>query len=564
MKKIFLSIFVLLSSLTSCNDLLKEDPQFTINGKTLFQRESDAQLALNGCYGYLTTWDAYGQAFWEVQEGSSGLYWSQTNNQFSDELVSMNIPSSNLLVSMSWKGFYITIANCNLFLSNLQDSPLSEEYKLYAGSQAKFIRALCYYNLVFTYGDVPLRLEPSSPANLNMARTPKNEVISQIEKDWKDALMGLKNTEDNSSLPTIHTVNAYMAKLYWMMGSQENTSSSKYWAMAKEYGDKVIDVFQLENNVATIFNRDTKDSKESIFKLNTSVVSVKDDQGNRTNWLFSPQNSTTGISWGRYRISKAFHDDFRGTYPTDPRLDVTMMSSWKDKSNLNKYAYPFYIVKSGREEILYSVVDYENTSLNPRNPDPAVLDEKVRNVFMNSGGDHQGWAYLAKTYDAKAEAQRSYKHFYLYRYADLLLLMADVENELGNKAKSLEYINKVLSRARNSVTPAAKHPQDISNSITQEELRVQIFNERQFELMGECFTFMDVRRRGEDFFKEHILKRYNSHLITQGHAPVQANANFWDRLLPENNSKKNLLMPIPQDELNANSQISSADQNFGY
>lgn len=564
MKKIFLSIFVLLMSLTSCNDLLQEDPQFTINGKTLFQKESDAQLALNGCYGYLTAWDAYGQAFWEVQEGASGLYWAQTNNQMQDELASMKVPSNNALTTMSWRGFYIAIANCNLFLANLEDSPLSEDYKLYAGSQAKFIRALCYYNLVFTYGDVPLRLEPSSPANSNMARTPKSEVIAQIEKDWTEALNGLKNSEDNSSMPTVNTVNAYLAKLYWMIASGENTSSSSYWAKAKEYGDKVIDAYQLENNVGTIFNRETKDSKESIFKLNTAVISVKDDQGNRTNWLFSPQNSTTGISWGRYRISKAFHDDFRGTYPTDPRLEVTMMSAWKDKNNQNKYAYPYYVVKSGREEILCTLIDYENASLNPKNPDPAILEEKARNIFMNSGGDHQGWAYLAKTYDAKAEAQRSYKHFYLYRYADLLLLMADVENELGNKAKSLEYLNKVLSRARNSVTPAAKHPQDVPASISQDELRMQIFRERQFELVGECFTFMDVRRRGEDFFKEYIMKRYNDHLITQGHSPAQANANFWDRLLPVNNARKNLLMPIPQDEMNANSQISAADQNFGY
>lgn len=564
MKKIFIFVFTLLMAMTSCNDLLQEDPQYTINGKTLFKRESDAQLALNGCYGYMIGWDAYGQAFWEVQEGASGLYWAQTNNQMQDELSSFRVPANNALVTMSWRGFYIVIANCNLFLDNLADSPLSEEFKSYAGAQAKFLRALCYYNLAYTFGDVPLRLEPSSPANINMPRISKAQILAQVETDWKDALSGLKDTEANSSLPTVHTVNAYLAKLYWMMASEENKPESSYWALAKVYGDKVINMYQLEPKAGTIFNASTKDSKESIFKLNTSIISVKDDQGNRTNWLFSPQNSTTGISWGRYRIAKAFHDDFRGTYPTDPRLDVTIMTTWKNKSNVSQYAYPYYVVKSGREETLHCIIDYTDPAVNPTNPDTTQMDEKARKAFMRSGGDHQGWPYLAKTFDAQAEAQRSHKNIFLYRYADLLLLMADVENELGNKSKALEYLNSVLARARNSAPPTSVYPKDVPATISQEDLRIMIFRERQFELVGECLTFMDVRRRGEDFFKKHIMERYNNHLITKGHSPAQANANFWDRMLPLSQSRKNLLMPIPQDELNANSDISSSDQNFGY
>lgn len=562
MKKLFIPLFALMVTATSCNSLLQEDPKYTINGQTLFESESDAQLALNGCYGYLTVYDTYGQAFWEVQEGASGLFWAKTDASIQDELASLKVLPNNSLTTMSWRGFYVAIANCNLFLSNLYASNLSDEFKAYTAAQAKFIRGLCYYNLVYTFGGVPLRLEPSTAENSNMPRSSKEEVLIQIESDWKDALEnGLKAKEADSSLPSQLVANAYLAKLYWMMASEENSSSSPYWAKAKEYGDKVIGNYALEGNVATLFATGTTESVESIFKLNTSLYSIRDDQGNRTNWVFSPANSTNGISYGRVRISKAFHDDFRGTYPTDPRLDVTMLSRYKDAAGNDKYAYPFFLLNGNLE----SMIDYSDASINPTNPDPINISEPARKRFIDvGGGDHDGWPYLAKTFDPNAEAQRSNKQFFLYRYADLLLLMADVENELGNNSQSVSYLNQVLSRARNSVTPAAIHPQDVVANLSQEEMRLQIYRERLFELSGECFTFIETRRRGEEFFKTHIMEHYNSHLVTQSHTPVEVNNKFWDRLLPVASSKKVMLMPISQDELNANSAISSSDQNYGY
>ncbi|MGL5016290.1 MAG: RagB/SusD family nutrient uptake outer membrane protein [Bacteroidales bacterium] len=564
MRKIYISLLFSMVLSTSCSDMLVEDPNYIVYGKNLFQRESDAQLALNGCYGYLTGWDAYGQAYWEVQEGASGLFWGQTNNSIQDELASMSVMTNNQLPLMSWRGFYTIISNCNLFLYNLEESPLSDEYKQYAGAQAKFIRALSYYNLVFTYGDVPLKTDPSTSENIYVGRTPKMEVLAQVAQDWKDAVEGLKDSETDSSVPTKSSANAFLAKLYWMMGSAENTPSSEYWAMAKEYGDQAIGAFQLESKPGAIFEQGVQDSRESIFKLNMSQISVKDDQGNRTSWIFSPQNSTEGISWGRYRISKAFYDFFRGTHPTDPRVSNYFMSTWVDKNNKTQYSYPYFIVKSGREEVLDSIIAYSDPTLDCTNPDTLLMTQTAKTRFMTSGGDHQGWSYLRKTYDSKAQAQRSNKHLFLYRYSDLLLLMADVENELGNQAQSLEYLNQVLSRARNAATPAAAHPANVEASASQDELRRIIFRERQFELVGECFSTMDVRRRGEEFFNEFIIERHNNHTITKTHSPAIANANFWDRLFPVDQVKRNMLMPIPQEEINTNSAISSSDQNYGY
>ncbi len=568
--------FLLLCLCISCNDLLEEHPKYMISGNNLFENESDATLALNGCYGYLTSWDVYGQAGTEVQEGASGLFWAQTNKSIQDEFASMNILTNNQLTKMYWSGLYKAIANCNIFLSSLDASTsLSETAHRNFRGQVKFLRGLCYYNLAFTFGDVPLRLDPPATDNVNMKKTPKRQVLEQVERDWLDVIDDLSYQEisddpskRDSGTPSVYTAYAYLAKLYWMLASEDNTPSSPYWLKAKEQGLKVIGKYELETKFSTIFNADTRESKESIFRLNMSISSVKDDQGNRNSWIFSPQNSTSGISWGRYRIAKAFYDEFRGTYPNDPRVDASIIALWTNNAGTAQAAYPYYIVKgSGRNAVdtLKCIIDYNDPANNPINPDTMKMTDQSKNRFLRSGGDHQGWPYLAKTFDKNATTQRSNKNVFVYRYADLLLIMADVENELGNTAYAIDnYVNPVLTRARNSATPVAADPQNWPTTLTQSEARVKIFKERQFELFGEGFTYMDVRRRGADFFQKYIMERNNNHTMTKAHAPSNPGANFFDRLLPLESVSKNLRQPIPVEEMNNNTALTIADQNPGY
>lgn len=568
--------FLLLCLFASCNDLLEEQPEYMISGNNLFENESDATLALNGCYGYLTSWDVYGQAASEVQEGASGLFWAQTNSSAQDEFASMNIQANNLLTKMYWSGLYKTIANCNIFLSGLEaSSALTETAHRNFRAQAKFIRGLCYFNLAFTFGDVPLRIVAPSTDNVNIPKTSKQLVLAQVEQDWLDVIADLGDEEvsDNpsqrdSGTPSVYTAYAYLAKLYWMMASEDNTPSSPYWLKAQEQGLKVIGKYKLESNFATIFDASTRESNESIFRLNMSTSSVKDDQGNRNNWIFSPQNSTSGISWGRFRIAKAFYDEFRGTYPDDPRVDASIITQWINNAGTAQVTYPYYIVKgSGRDGVdtLKCIIDYNDPAYNPTNPDTLMMTEQSKNRFLRSGADHQAWPYLRKTFDKNAATQRSNKNVFVYRYADLLLIMADVENELGNTGFAItEYVNPVLKRARTSVTPAATHPQDWPTTLTRDEVRVKIFKERQFELFGEGFSYIEVRRRGADFFREYVMERNNNHTMTRAHSPSNASANFYDRLFPLESANKNLRQPIPVEEMNNNTALTIGDQNPGY
>ena len=164
-------------------------------------------------------------------------------------------------------------------------------------AQAKFLRAVCYYNLLSFYGSVPLRLTPPSKETIEMPRASRQEIIEQITKDWNEASENLsgQSTEGNGipTAPSKHAAFAYLAKLNWLLGSHawayeqgdewatsvlkidwpEMESSQSYFAEAKKYGDMVLaeSNFDLEPNINTLFGgKRVTFSKEFVFTINTT------------------------------------------------------------------------------------------------------------------------------------------------------------------------------------------------------------------------------------------------------------------------------------------------------
>jgi hypothetical protein len=121
--------------------------------------------------------------------------------------------------------------------------------------------------------------------------------------------------------------------------------------------------------------------------------------------------------------------------------------------------------------------------------------------------------------------------FPVIRYADVLLMMAEVENELGNTASAIPYLNQIRVRAGLPGTLAT----------SQSDVRNAIDLERRFELIGEGHRWFDLLRTGKAISVMNQWFAANSTPITI--------------------TQNNLLMPIPQTEINTDPTLS---QNPGY
>ena len=94
--------------MTSCLD---EDPLYSQNNNIVFSNETNAELALLGCYSYMSTTSAYGQHWQEIPISGSGFGWSQRSG--SDGIVSLQSLSSDGLISTTWNAMYKVISEVN-------------------------------------------------------------------------------------------------------------------------------------------------------------------------------------------------------------------------------------------------------------------------------------------------------------------------------------------------------------------------------------------------------------------------------------------------------------------
>lgn len=608
--KYYVLSLLLAGGLSACNSLLDEEPLYSQNSSNVFASAGNAELALLGCYAYMSAPNGYGQMWQEVPIIASGFAFTQRNGGEGDNLVSLNIPISNPLVSYAWQGMYKVIAEVNAFLESLAGSALSEEVKTQYGGEAKFLRAVAYYNLVTTFGNVPLKTAASSSEGIAVPRSPREEVFAQVIADLQDATALSENSEDGRA--NARAAKAYLGKVYHKMARLGIETQSNLQLAKATFDDVYAHAgYELEPDFANLFADHVRGSKESIFQLNyTTESTICFNRGcNR----FAPTASTTGISWGTYRASKAAYDLMQGTYPDDPRIAHTFQTTWRIRGGNNQanpramigdalsandssYLYPYivynipddFVLKGGdTTKVLKTYITHLPYAAlsNAKNPSISEIERYQETHGENAAnkavalsiaesfakeGIQSSWPAFMKLYDQQQVGTRSHKNLMVYRYAELLLLMADVYNELGETPRAIALANEVLQRARNSSAVPATEPQDWPETLGKEEVEERLYFERLFEFFGEPNMFEMVRLCGTPYMKK-AWQYHNDHEITRASAAryaatsnVSLDRLYNDGNLTEEFLHKNLLLPIPQSEINANSSITNADNNYGY
>lgn len=635
MKNIRFNIMIALATVacifTSCNSLLDEDPKYSTNSSVVFSSTDNAELALLGCYSYMTANSAYGQIWQEVPIAGSGFAWASRSGNELDNLTSLAVQPSNGEVSSAWRGMYKVISEVNSFVTSLDASSLPDSIKTQKIGEAKFLRGIAYFNLVSLFGDVPLVISASSSDAIEVPRTAAETVLEQVIKDFTDAAASLSATSTVGRANS-WAAKAYLGKTYHKLACLQTIngeSATDSWTKAKEQFDAVYASakYSLQSDYNYLFqgkyqktgaaaDEFVKDSPESIFQLNFGGVAGVDTY-NRGSNRFAPPTSTSGISWGTVAATKAGYDLMEGTYPGDPRIAATYLTRYRVRTGNNQTnpkaqvgdvltandsisCYPFvsYVVAPKGGDSIFVIKNKIATKIlqqfvvklpyaafsDPTNPSISVISNYaathgdtyanraiancVTGTFAKAGVATTPWPWFNKMYDQMATAQAAHKNLMIYRYAEMLLMMADCYNELGNSAKAIELANMVLKRARTSGGAKSAQPADWSSSLSQEQVRWNIYREGIIEFLGEPNMYEKSRIRGVEYLKK-ALEYNNNHEITRASAALFAattNANldrlFNDGTLSDDFLKKNLLLPIPQSEIDSNPAITT--QNYGY
>ncbi|MCL4482371.1 MAG: RagB/SusD family nutrient uptake outer membrane protein [Bacteroidetes bacterium] len=518
MKKIiyFLSIFFLII-FYSCESLIDEKVYTNLSSTNLFTSESGCEAALTGVYAsFFDSW-YYGNVYPELICNLTGLY---TEKVKTVDYNTFAINSATPYISQVWQRSWQIIGRANDVLYNVSRANINIDTKNRILGEAYFIRAKTYFDNVRLWGALPLRLEPASQENINVPRSPSDTIYAHIIADL-DSAKRLLPEPGNNILGRPHRYAAYALaeKVYLTLAG--NNPSSPYWQKSLDEGLVVYNsnAYRLVRPYKDLWDVNKQNSTESIFEIQGSALLTAGGSLTKT---FLPLGSTLtplANTWGRAQVNKEVYNQHVTQYKGDPRIDATFLdSSYVNNKTLKKInIYP--VQKTGVNSYVY-IMKYV---------DPAYV-----------GSSNCNFIYL--------------------RYADVLLMLAEAENEINGPAGAYRYVNQVLARARdkngNGNTDAGEVVPADWSGMTKDQFRDRIMAERGYELIGELHEYFDVRRRGKDYFKK-ILEAHNTY------GPNLANKEY---IAPTDDvtMERIMLLPIPQSEIGTNTAITIENQNPGY
>ncbi|MDT7828365.1 RagB/SusD family nutrient uptake outer membrane protein [Pricia sp. S334] len=497
----FIATSGIIFSVGCSKDLLHKEPADQSSVETFWTSEDKATAALTGCYETLVG-PYMGEGSWllkleditpnsfEIDDGSGASSIARGDNN-------PTLP----LINSRYRTAYEGVGRTNTFLANIDQVPMDNELKIRYKAEAKFLRALYYHNLIEYYGGVPLILE--SPDNNTQGELPRNtkaEVLEVINADLDDAVVDLpvfySNTDSGRATKGAALALRARSALY-----------NEKWAEALAAAQAVVDLneYSLFPDYRGLFLLENERNNEVIFDVEFQFPEIT----NRYNELFQ-------------------------------------------QGNVFKDLVDAYLVADGQTIFDSNLYDPENPFANrdPRLSQTLITIGSMLNGELVTGdelfADLTGYAFKKYTYllddvvSSTPKPGQSEINPILFRYAEILLTIAEAENELnGPTTRAYDAINQV--RSRESVDMP-----DVSPGLDKEEFRKVVRLERRIEFAGEGLYYQDIIRwrTAEDVMNQDGLDQDGN---------VIENRNF--------NPAKDYLWPIPDRDILLNPNL---EQNPGY
>jgi len=449
MKKNIYLISFLIFSLFSCTDLT-EISESSLTTQQFYKTETDAIAAVNAIYNGIsssgqTPYNGLQQVGMEMatDDYEAGPRARNTNVR---ALSILAHDATNDRMQELWRQSYDLINRSNIAIDRIaliDKANISDKIRNRTINEAKFLRAVNYFNLVRWFGDVPIVLHETTSLtgeNLYVKQAPQDSVYYQIIHDLKDA-ENLPAPSEYASTDigraTAGSAKSLLAKVYL---------THKDWQKAADKSKEVIDSnwYGLFNDFADVFNVATKNGKEHIFsaqfKGNFNFV------GNSLASRSAP-NEVPGIN-GDY--GDALHTAgglYKSYSSTDKRKAVTFVSQMISPTDGKLYKF-----------------------------DPHFNKYYDLSVVGNQG--------------------QSSKNLPIIRYAEVLLIYAEALNEVNSVPTDAAYaaIDQVRFRAG---IPKLK---DIAPTLGTDQFRDSVFQERRKEFVYEYQRWYDLVRRGADYY----------------------------------------------------------------
>ncbi|HVW60637.1 MAG TPA: RagB/SusD family nutrient uptake outer membrane protein [Puia sp.] len=271
---------ILLPGLLSCHKFLDQQPVDYVSDQVTIVDAASAQTAVRGIYRKLSSDNYYGSLFQSFGYLSGdNVQWTGSQSII-QQFIAHDLKSDNGNLESVWTGIYSTINLANHVIAKVpavKDASLSQALSNQLTGEAYFIRALSYFDLVRTWGGVPIVLTPTltSKDKDTVRRSSAAQVYAQVLSDLNTAegLLSAPSTQ-NPVRANKETVQALKARYYLYQGQ---------WTEAENYASLVIgDVknYSLLKPYSSFFSPASAiATKESVFELSYSATYTNAHRG---------------------------------------------------------------------------------------------------------------------------------------------------------------------------------------------------------------------------------------------------------------------------------------------
>lgn len=528
-RKAAFALASLVLGLASCEKALEEKPLSFLSPENFYQSEGDARIAITGVYNALYTYDLYLQPMWNLtvldDDHVSGVDWFLGTTGAGN-------PQGYWGVNGPWVGCYSIIARTNTVLENVtaMTATIDADVRKRILGEAYFLRGWAYFQLVQLYGGVPIRLKSlSADPNASVPRAPVKDVYAQVVADLKKAEemlfpFGHPKAGDPGHA-TKGLASSLLAKAYLTMASGslasgnvivrggtdngnythaktvvaglEGLDSKAYFQLARDKAKEVIDSreYSLFPNWKDIWSKAGRNKQENMWQLQSMAGTPF---VNNLSIYFSAYSTFgRGAVWFTNNHFQDYED-------TDKRaLDGVSHNYYTNTGT--PYYYPSW---------------------------QAAQYRVVGGVTFNNNGTTDNRAYTIKFADVNDPTVANSDAFYpLMRYAEVPLIFAEAANEAagGPTAEAYAQLNAIRTRAQASPAPTG---------MSLEQFRSYVLAERAREFVLEGVRRFDLCRWG---IYLQVMNR------------ISAGQNNISKV----RAARNLLLPIPQAELNSNTSITA-------
>lgn len=569
MKKILYSVALAaccMGTMTSCSDFLDASNKSNVTAKQSFATKEGLNNLVNNAYQHLQNVYA-APLFTSCFSAGTDMY-ADARNKMNEALNTYEtLTPENTDIKNLYTYLYSGIRAANSVSYYAQTAQVDEKTKGQLVGEARVLAAYEYYLLVNNFGGVPIMKDFLTTADTGYPKSSAADVYAYIISELEDVIS--KNVLQASTATkgggriSQETAKAILAKTYlsaaWDLNKQE------YFSKAAALADEVIAGRKLTTPFADLWKADGSgdDNAEFLWDVEYDLATANNTTSGGTEWsgyycnyLGGNEDNIKATTSSYVPTLYALHCFKKG----DQRYDATFMKELPDinKGNAANTGYWTWYKNGeslvGKPVTRYYSAWYETDAdfeawkaidpANRANTYRIPMDSQSKEAQNMDGRDmeyydNQQLVYGSspcKKFDdsktAKTEKNTCYRDIHIITLPEMYLVAAEAYLKAGDNPKALARLNEVHQRAGLSA---------LTGTITIDD----ILDENACENFGNEARWMDLRRT------QTLVTRCTKYNHEMGDKAAQYIG-------------KKLLRPIPQASIDANDQLTLADQNPGY